>query len=80
MTDKPLELKTLNSSNLSGVHYDDATQTLTVEFASGGRYSYGGVAREHYDGLLNAESHGKYFHKHIRGNQDFKWRKLGSDS
>ena len=80
MTNKPLELKSLNSSNLSGVHYDDETNTLTVEFKSGGRYAYGGVPREHYDGLLGAESHGSYFHKHIRRNQDYKWRKHGSDS
>lgn len=56
-----------NSSNLDGHHYDPVTKTLTVKFKSGGTYSYGGVVKEHYDGLCSAESAGGYFHKNIRG-------------
>lgn len=65
----------VKSSNLEGVHYDEATQTLTVKFKNGGSYKYGGVAKEHHDGLLGAESAGSYFHKHIRASTK-DWSKL----
>lgn len=66
MTDK-MEFKPLTSSNLEGCHYDEATRTLTVKFKNGGTYAYGGVVKDHYDGLMNAKSAGKYLHATIRG-------------
>jgi hypothetical protein len=65
-----IELTPVNSSNLVGVHYNPATQVLTVEFKSGGRYSYGGVVKSHYEALLKAKSPGGYLHKNIRGRYD----------
>jgi len=70
-----MKLTPLESSNLSGCHYDEKTQTLTVEFKGGARYSYGGVVKEDYDGLVGAESAGKFFHKRIRGNDKYKFTK-----
>ncbi len=62
-----LKFTPLKSSNIESYHYDEDTQTLTVRFKSGGQYAYGGVARDHADGLSQAESAGKYFHQHIKG-------------
>lgn len=67
----------LKSSNIEGAHYDEASQTLTVKFKNGGRYSYGGVVKEHYDGLMGAESAGSYFHKTIKG--AYKHKRLDDD-
>ena len=67
-----MKLTPLESSNLSGCHFDEKTGTLTVEFKNGGRYAYGGVVKDVYEGLLNAESAGKYFHEKIRGG-DYKY-------
>lgn len=64
---KDLKFTSLKSSNLDGAHYDEATKTLTVKFKNGGTYAYGGVVKEHFEGLTSAESAGKFFHKTIRG-------------
>lgn len=69
-----MKLTPVKSSNIEGAHYDEASKTLTVKFKSGGQYSYGGVVKEHYDGLLKAESPGGYLHKNIRKG-DYKWTK-----
>jgi len=58
---------TVSSSNLRSVGYDEATQTLEIEFHSGGVYQYSSVPRSVYEGLMGASSHGKYFHAHIKG-------------
>lgn len=69
-----LKFASLASSNLDGAHYDEASKTLTVQFKNGGTYAYGGVAREHYDGLMKAKSAGSYFHSNIRS--AYKHKKL----
>lgn len=61
-----MKFRPLVSSNLEACHYDEATQTLTVKFKGGGTYAYGGVVKEHYQGLLDAKSAGKFFHGIIR--------------
>lgn len=68
-----MKFETLKSSNIDGVHYDPATQILTVRFINGGTYKYGGVVQSHYDGLRKAKSAGKYFHKTIKS--AYKWTK-----
>lgn len=40
---------------------------LEVEMNSGKVYRYRGVAREHFDALLGAESIGKHFGENVRG-------------
>ena len=68
----------LKSSNIEGCHYDEESQTLTVKFKNGGRYSYGGVVKEHYDGLMGAESAGKYLTATIKG--AYKHKRLDDDA
>ncbi len=57
----------VSSSNLRSVGYDSSTNTLEIEFNSGGIYQYYGVPLVVYQKLMNAPSHGKYFHAHIKG-------------
>lgn len=57
----------VKSSNLKSVGYDSGSKTLEIEFLSGGIYQYSGVPSNIYEELMNAPSHGKYFHRNIRG-------------
>jgi len=64
----------VQSSNLASVDYDWGG-TLTIAFHSGGVYEYYGVPHSEYSGLLNAESHGKYFHARIKNR--YRFRRIG---
>lgn len=55
----------LDSSNLAAARYHVETSTLDVRFKSG-TWSYPNVSPDMYQGLLDAESPGRYFHNHIR--------------
>ena len=55
----------VQSSNLAAIDYD-WSGTLTIAFHSGGVYAYYNVPYSEYDGLINASSHGGYFHAHIK--------------
>lgn len=59
--------QSVSSSNLRSVGYDSSTNTLEIEFNSGGVYQYHGVPPAIYQKLMHAPSHGKYFHAHIKG-------------
>jgi hypothetical protein len=61
------------SSNLCSVGYDGAG-TLVIAFHGGRMYQYSGVPGAIYTGLMNASSHGKYFHAWI-GNQ-YPYRRI----
>ena len=52
------------SSNLAAVGYERGT--LYIRFRNGRLYAYFGVPETIYRGLMAADSHGKYFHAHIR--------------
>ena len=56
----------VQSSNLASVGYDEFQELLEVEFLNGRIYRYFGVPEEVYEKLMNADSHGSYFHKAIR--------------
>lgn len=60
------------STNVAATGYDPETQTLAVEFKSGGVYHYAGVSQEHADALAGAESVGAHFAANIRGQFDHK--------
>ncbi|ADK16190.1 KTSC domain-containing protein [Clostridium ljungdahlii] len=64
----------VTSSDLNSVGYDPTSQTLEIQFNSGGVYQYFGVPSNIYEGLMTAPSHGKYFHAYIKNN--YSWRKL----
>jgi hypothetical protein len=60
-----MELKTVDSSMIHAVGYDEADRTMEVVFNSGKRYFYHNVPKEEYEGLLAAESKGRCLLDHI---------------
>lgn len=56
----------VKSSAIQAVAYDVEDKTLTVRFKQGAEYDYYDVPKEKFEGLLKAESVGKYFNKYIR--------------
>jgi hypothetical protein len=55
----------VQSSNLAAIDYD-WSGTLTIAFHSGSVYEYYHVPPSEYADLMNASSHGRYFHAHIK--------------
>ena len=53
--------------------YDSESGIMKVKFRDGGTYHYHKVDQHHYDKFVNAESHGKHFHQHIK--DKFKFTK-----
>ena len=48
------------------------SQTLEIAFNSGGIYQYYNVPQNEYNGLMSANSHGKYLHRNIKGRYSYK--------
>jgi hypothetical protein len=66
---------TVNSTNIDSVGYNADTQTLTVKFkVSGQIYEYLNVPQTLYEGLMTAESKGKYINDNIRS--QFTYRRV----
>ncbi len=62
-----MERKSVDSTNISSIGYDENSNTLELEFHSGGVYQYFDVPLAVYNGIINAGSKGKYFAHHIKG-------------
>ena len=60
-----MQLTTVESSMLYAVGYNSKTRTLEVVFNTGGIYQYYDVPPEEYEGLMEAESKGRYMHEYI---------------
>lgn len=58
--------QSVNSSDLASVGYDAQTQTLEIEFHSGGIYQYLNVPNSIYSALMSASSHGKYLDVNVK--------------
>lgn len=56
----------VSSTNLKSVGYDAVNRVLEIEFHDGGIYQYFNVPESKYEGLMKAESHGKYFDANIK--------------
>ena len=63
--------KSVESSNLRSVGYDEFLLVLEIEFKSGAVYRYYGVPSEVHDELINAESVGKYFNANVKSKYNF---------
>jgi hypothetical protein len=55
----------VTSSNISSIGYDTQKLILEVRFHNGSLYQYYEVPPDLYNGLMNADSHGKYLHQFI---------------
>ena len=62
-----MRARTLKSSLIQRIVFDDEAETLRVSFRSGFRYIYEGVPRAVYDALGKAASAGRYFNDHVKG-------------
>lgn len=62
-----MERISVSSSNISSIGYDENSQTLEIEFHSGGVYQYFDVPINVYQGLIQTGSTGQYFAQHIKG-------------
>ena len=60
-----MEMIDVSSSNILRIGYDESTALLIIEFKDGSSYEYYDVPQYEYDGLMIAESHGKYAHQNI---------------
>jgi len=69
-----MELVTVESSTHAAV-YDKEKRILEIVLNTGRTYQYGDVPPEEYEGLLNAESKGRYFLANIRDVYPYwQWR------
>ena len=66
-----MKRKSVESSNLRSVGYDEFLLVLEIEFKSGAVYRYYGVPSEVHDELINAESVGKYFNANVKSKYNF---------
>lgn len=62
-----IAMKPLSSSSVSSYGYDDASQTLAVQFKNGRTYHYEGIAPSAAAGLATAKSAGRYVNEILRG-------------
>ncbi|HIE11759.1 MAG TPA: KTSC domain-containing protein [Kiritimatiellae bacterium] len=62
----------VKSSVLDSVRYDATSQNLVIVFDNGDIYEYHGVPPSVYEGLMTAESKGRYFHENIRDKYQYK--------
>jgi len=70
-----MERTNVDSSNLKSVGYDEENEILEIEFLHGGIYQYYDVPKSVYDGLMNADSHGKYFDQYVK-KAGYRYRKI----
>ena len=54
------------SSMMLSAGYDESHAVLEIEFVTGHVYRYHAVPRRDWQGLMDAESKGRYFDAHIR--------------
>ena len=59
-------LVTVESSMIHAVGYDAEKRIVEIVFNTGRTYQYGGVPPEVFEGLLKAESKGRYFLANIK--------------
>ncbi len=58
----------VSSSNIASIGYDSESETLEIEFLNGSVYQYFDVPEHVYEGIMSADSHGKYLNANIKGN------------
>jgi hypothetical protein len=63
---KPIALTPIKSSQIKGIGHDQETNTLAIQFNSGGIYHYEGVSEKQFDEFKSSKSIGKHFGEHIK--------------
>lgn len=62
-----MERKSVESSNIDSIGYDENTSTLEIEFLNNSIYQYFDVPHNIYKELMAAESHGEFLAQNIKG-------------
>lgn len=66
-----MERTPVSSSNIVSIGYDEDDQILEIEFNDGSVYQYPGVPSSEHDGIMSADSKGRYFHANIKNRYPF---------
>lgn len=56
----------VTSSNIASIGYDSVQMILEVEFLNGSIYHYYDIPESIYEGIMSAESHGKYLNEYVK--------------
>lgn len=59
------------STNLLSIGYDEATQTMEIEFANGSIYQYYNVGAPLFEQMMQASSKGQFLNVYIRNAYPF---------
>ncbi|OHC84743.1 MAG: ATPase [Sphingobacteriia bacterium RIFOXYD2_FULL_35_12] len=70
-TDKMEHFSAFESSNISLLSYDAASETLQVTFHNGGAYQYFDVSANKWDDFKRADSKGQFLHQQIKDQHRF---------
>lgn len=62
--------KSVESSNIESVGYDDTTSSMYVKYKSG-TYKYDGVDKSVFESLLTSTSKGKFMNENIKGQYNY---------
>ncbi len=63
-----------NSACFKGYAYDAGKKALTLQFKSGGTYTYQGVKSVTVTRMMKSRTPGKFFHSNIKG--QYRWAKV----
>lgn len=61
-----MQMISVSSSAISAVGYEPSTRQMQIRFKQGRTYTFCRVPQHVFDGLLSAESKGRYYDHHIR--------------
>ncbi len=61
-----MERSYVASTNIASIGYDEATETLEVEFLNSSIYQYYNVPKNMYEQLMQAGSKGKFLNTYIK--------------
>jgi hypothetical protein len=61
-----MERSYVPSTNIASIGYDEATETLEVEFLTGSIYQYYNVQPNIYEQIMQAGSKGKFLNTYIK--------------
>jgi hypothetical protein len=67
-----MQRRSVSSKNIASIGYEEASETLEVEFLNSTLYQYFNVPIGVYEELMSAPSHGSYFNACIKGQYSFE--------
>ena len=71
-----IQRQRITSSDIASIGYDEASETMEIEFHATGVYRYFSVPKSVYDSLLATPSPGKYFLQNIKGK--YAWERAAT--